>query len=375
VQTAISGVEAITCLGDAEQTFRALCEGATGVGPLMRDPDRFGVDYAYEITDDFEGRRASRWLARAVQGAVRAAGLDPATRRVAVIVGTGLRELPDAEWWWVEGDSMTLPELHFAAVIREVLPQATEVLTISNACAASGYALAVGADLLAAGEADAVVVAGCDSVTDSLLAVIGRGSPIRSKSVRPFDAERQGVLLGEGAVALVLEPAERLAADDRPALVWLHGVGLTCDAFHETAPDPNGIAACMREAHQRAGIQAAEVDLVLAHGTSTALNDPAEAAALSEVFGESAGQALVTGIKGAVGHTSGSAALMALVAAVQAMRDGIVPAICGLDVPIPEAAPLGLVLGSAVPARPQLAQVDAFGFGGVNTVAVIGAAV
>jgi 3-oxoacyl-[acyl-carrier-protein] synthase II len=66
VQTAISGVEAITCLGDAEQTFRALCEGATGVGPLMRDPDRFGVDYAYEITDDFEGRRGNSWLVQGV---------------------------------------------------------------------------------------------------------------------------------------------------------------------------------------------------------------------------------------------------------------------------------------------------------------------
>jgi len=371
---AISGFEALTCLGDAEQTFQALCRGESGVSPLQRDTEQLGVDYAYEITADFQGRRASRWLARVVQGAVKAAGIDPAATRVAVVVGTGLRELPDAEWWWVDGDSMNLPDLHFGAAVRSVLPEAIEVLTISNACAASGYALALGADMLAAGEADAVVVAGCDSVTDSMLAVMGRGSPVRSTSVRPFDTQREGVLLGEGAVAVVLEPQERLARDGRPVLALLHGVGLTCDAFHETAPHPPGIAQCMREAHQRAGISPAEIDLVLAHGTGTALNDPAEADALAEVFGPAIGQALVTGIKGAIGHTSGGAALMALVVAVQAIRDGIVPAVLGLAEPIPEAGPLGLVCGAAVESRPQLAQVDAFGFGGVNVVALVGAA-
>jgi 3-oxoacyl-[acyl-carrier-protein] synthase II len=375
VRTAISGFDVLTCLGDAEETFQALWRGDTGVSPLRRDSERLGVDFAYEIVDDVQGRRASRWLARVVAGAVRASGLDTATRRVAVVVGTGLRELPDAEWWWVEGDAMTLPELHFGAAVRAVLPEAVEVLTISNACAASGYALAVGADMLAAGEADAVVVAGCDSVTDSLLAVIGRGSAIRSTVVRPFDTERQGVLLGEGAVAVVIEPEDVVVASGRPVLGLLRGVGLSCDAYHETAPDPEGIAACMRDAHERAGVAPAEIDLVMAHGTGTALNDPAEAAALTEVFGADAGHALVTGIKGAIGHTSGAAALMSLVVAVQAMRAGVVPAVWGLTHPIPEADALGLVCGPALATQPLLAQVDAFGFGGVNAVALVGAAV
>ncbi|MFF1903603.1 beta-ketoacyl-[acyl-carrier-protein] synthase family protein [Kitasatospora sp. NPDC058218] len=371
--TAISGFDVLSCLGDAEATFGALLRGDTGVGPLRRDTRRLGVDHAYQIDED-EGRRASRWLARVVAGAVRAAGLDVGGRRVAVVVGTGLRELPEAERWWAEGGTMTLPELHFGAVVRGVLPGATEVLTVANACAASGYALAVGADLLAADEADAVVVAGCDSITDSLLAVIGRGSAVRSTALRPFDSEREGVLLGEGAAAVVIESEETVLAEGREVLARLHGVGLSCDAYHETAPDPAGIAASMRDAHRRAGVVPADVDLVVAHGTGTALNDPVEAAALTEVFGDACGHALVTGIKGAVGHTSGAAALMSVVVAIQAMRGGAVPAIRGLAKPVPEAGRLALVAGSPMAARPLLAQIDSFGFGGVNAVAVLGAA-
>lgn len=373
--TAISGFDVLTCLGDAEDTFQALLRGDTGVGPLSRDTERLGVDHAYEIAEDDRGRRASRWLARVVAGAVRAAGIDTGGKRVAVVVGTGLRELPDAERWWIDGDALPLPGLHFGAAVRGVLPEATEVLTLSNACAASGYALAVGADMLAADEADAVVVAGCDSVTDSLLAVIGRGSPVRSTAVRPFDSEREGVLLGEGAAAVVIEPEETVLADGREVLARLHGVGLSCDAYHETAPDPAGIAACMRDAHRRAGVVPADVGLVVAHGTSTALNDPAEATALTEVFGDACGRTLVTGIKGAIGHTSGGAALMAVVVAIQAMRCGMVPAIGGLRNPIPEAEELGLLSGPAHAARPLVAQIDSFGFGGVNAVTLVGVAV
>jgi 3-oxoacyl-[acyl-carrier-protein] synthase II len=375
VPTAISGFDVLTCLGDAEDTFQALLRGDSGVAPLRRDTERLGVDHAHEISDDVEGNRATRWLARVIAGAVGAAGLVTAGRRVAVVVGTGLRTLPDAERWWVDGTAMALADLHFGGAVRAVLPQVTEVLTISNACAASGYALAVGADMLAAGEADAVVVAGCDSITDSLLAVIGRGSAVRSTAVRPFDRERQGVLLGEGAAAVVLEPEAAVLADGREVLARLKGVGLSCDAHHETAPDPAGIAACMRDAHSRAGVVPGDIDLVVAHGTSTALNDPAEAAALKDVFDEASGHAQVTGIKGGIGHTSGGAALMSLVVAIQAMREGQVPAIHGLTDPIPEAEDLGLVRGSASAARPLLAQIDSFGFGGVNAVALVGAAV
>ncbi|UBI37599.1 MULTISPECIES: beta-ketoacyl-[acyl-carrier-protein] synthase family protein [Streptomyces] len=360
----------VSCLGDLDSTYEALLAGRGGVSELRYGaPDKLNVHYAYGI-DEPDGedglRLAGRWLARCVAGALRDAGVDPARRRVAVIVGTGLRELRAVEQWHGDGAPMRAARLHFDEAVRSVAPDVTEVHTIANACAASGYALGLAADLLELGEADAVVAAGCDAMTESMLAIIGRVTEHPSDAVRPFDADRRGVLLGEGAVAVVLE---RPGDISRPPLGVLRGVGLKCDAFHETAPDRAGIVATIREAHERAGVDSGQVDLVLAHGTSTALNDPTEAAALLEVFGPDGPP--VTAIKGAVGHTSGGAALMSLLVALEAIRTGQVPPVVGLSTPIPEAAELRLVHGGPLASRPRVAQINAFGFGGVNAVAIV----
>ncbi|WP_307853491.1 beta-ketoacyl synthase N-terminal-like domain-containing protein [Kitasatospora sp. RG8] len=370
----ITGSSMLSCLGDLDETYRALLAGRSGVAPLrVGDPQKLGVRNAYGIEDrgavhSAAPRLAGRWLARCVLDALRQARIDPAGRRVAVVVGTGLRELHGVEQWYADGAELRLAELHFGTAVRSVLPQATEIHTLTNACAASGYALALAADLLELGEADAVVAAGCDTMTESMLAMIGRVGTSTADMVRPFDEFRGGVLLGEGAAAVVLERAG--SRPDQPAAQGvLRGVGVGCDAYHETAPDRAGIVATMRDAHSRAGVTPEGVDLVLAHGTATALNDPTEAAALLEVFGT--GGPPVTAIKGAIGHTSGGAALMSLLVALAAMRRGEVPPVVGLRAPIAAAEKLDLVYGQPRPARPRVAQVNAFGFGGVNAVAIV----
>jgi 3-oxoacyl-[acyl-carrier-protein] synthase II len=362
---AVTGTAMVTCLGDAGETLAALRSGETGVAPLSTmDSEALRVTHCYPIQDGEETQlRPGQWLAAVVAEAAANAGLDPAAKRVAVVVGSGLRELRSVERWHADGAELSLPDLHFDAAVRAVLPDVTEVLTISNACSAGGYALAVGMDLLAADEADAVIVAGTDTMTESMLAMIGRVGDEPTTHVAPFDTDRGGVLLGDGAVAVVIEP------DGAEPLARIRSVGLSCDAFHETAPDRDGIAAAMRDAHGRAGLGPGDVGLVLAHGTGTALNDPTEAAALTEVFGTHTPP--VTGIKGAVGHTSGGAALMSLVVAVDALRAGVVPAVTGLSAPIDEAAALEFVLGASAPLRARIAQVDAFGFGGVNAVTMV----
>ncbi|KAA2254451.1 beta-ketoacyl synthase [Solihabitans fulvus] len=360
----------LTCLGDADDTVAALLTGASGVAPLrFVDTEKLFVGFGYPIDDGDRERsfRASSWLTETVADAVRESGLDVSGKRVAVVVGSGLRELRSLERWHADGAGATLRELHFDAAVRAVLPEATEVLTVSNACSAGGYALALALDLLALDEADAVVVAGCDSMTESMLTMIGRVGDELVTELRPFDRDRGGVLLGEGAAALVLE---REPADGRPVLARILGVGLSCDAHHETAPDVAGIVAAMRDAHTRAGVAPEDIDLVLAHGTGTALNDPTEARALTEVFAE-AGGGLVTAIKGATGHTSGGAALMSLLVAVEAMRRGRLPAVIGLADPIDEAADLAVLAGESVPIQARIAQVNAFGFGGVNAVTIV----
>nr|WP_269204777.1 beta-ketoacyl synthase N-terminal-like domain-containing protein [Motilibacter deserti] len=262
--------------------------------------------------------------------------------------------------------------MHFGDVVRDALPGVAEVLTVSNACSASGYALALAQDLLDADEADAVVVAGTDSLTLSLLAVMGRGSAQPSEAVRPFDRDRRGVLLGEGAAAVVLEARPSTRPGAEPALGVLHSVGLSCDAHHETAPHAPGIAAAMQAAYDAAGVTPADVGLVVAHGTGTALNDPLEAATLADAY--QSRSVPVTAIKGGTGHTSGAAALMSVIVAAQAMRSGAVPPITGLRDAIDEAQGLDLVTGAPRACDATLAQVDAFGFGGVNAVALVGAA-
>ncbi|WP_367127676.1 beta-ketoacyl synthase N-terminal-like domain-containing protein [Saccharothrix sp. HUAS TT1] len=361
----ITGAEIRTCLGDTTTTFKALAEGVSGVSPLrFHDTAKLNVTHGYQIDDGDEERprRAAGWLAECVAAAAAQAGLDTAGRRVTAIVGTGLRELRSVERATADDVPVAPEELHFAAAVRAALPGVAEVITVANACSASGHALALAEDLLAADEADAVVVAGCDATAESMLTMIGRVADAPTTSVRPFDRDRTGVLLGEGAAAVVLE-----RSGDGPTVL---GVGLSCDAFHETAPDVRGIVAAMRDAHDRAGVTPDRIGLVLAHGTGTALNDPTEAAALTEVFG--AARPLVTGVKGGIGHTSGAAALMSLVLAARAVREGLVPPVTGLVEPIDEAAGLRLVVGEAEPITgPTVVQVDAFGFGGVNAVCVL----
>ncbi|MEU4746081.1 beta-ketoacyl synthase N-terminal-like domain-containing protein [Actinosynnema sp. NPDC023658] len=363
----ITGAEIRTCLGDTTTTFKALVEGVSGVSPLrFHDTAKLNVTHGYQIDDgDVERpRRAAGWLTECVAAAAAQAGLDATTQRVTAIVGTGLRELRSVERFTADGVPVLPEELHFAAAVRAALPGVADVITVSNACSASGHALAIAADLLAADEADAVVVAGCDATTESMLTMIGRVGEEPTTSVRPFDRDRTGVLLGEGAAAVVVQPR-----GDGPVVL---GVGLSCDAYHETAPDVRGIVAAMRDAHERAGITPDDVDLVLAHGTGTSLNDPTEAAALAEVFADVAERPLVTGVKGAIGHTSGAAALTSLVLAVESVRAGWVPPNVGLRTAIDEAADLRLVVDEpASISGPAVVQVDAFGFGGVNAVCVI----
>lgn len=370
---AITGSELLTCLGDGDALWTALTEGVTGAAPLRHfDPARLRVAYGYQIDEDPEERsfRPSRWLARCVAEAVRQAGLDATGTRTVAIVGTGLRELRSLERWHADGAPASLPDLHFGRCVRGVVPGVQQVLTISNACAASGYALGMAEDLLALDEADAVIVAGTDGMTESMLAMIGRIGGQAAERVQPFDANRVGVLLGEGAAAVVLRRMSDVDAATVQGVIY--GTGLVCDAYHETAPHVDGVLATMRDAYQRAGVNPKDIGLVLAHGTGTALNDPTEAAALRRSFAGVTRKPLVTAIKGATGHTSGGAALKNLLVALRAMTTGSVPPVVGLHRPIPETEGLELVIGAPAPTTARLAQVNAFGFGGVNAVTIVG---
>lgn len=364
VRIAASAVR--TCLGDGPATFAALLAGRDGVAPLRHfDAKRLNVTHGYQIPDDGppEPLRASRLLTDCVTEALRQAEIDPRTGRVLALVGTGLRELRAVE----SGAPVDTERLHFGSALAAT--GLTGALTLSNACSAGGHALALAQDLIELGEADAVVVGGTDTMTMSMLAMIGRVTEQPADRLRPFDADRRGVLLGEGAAALVVTAPDAA----RPGLGTVLATGLSCDAGHETAPDLDGILRAMRDALDRAGITPADVDLVAAHGTGTALNDPTELAALRALFAGTAPGPLVTAVKGAVGHTSGGSGLLSAAMVLECLRTGSVPPISGLRDPIPDAE--GVRLVRAVTHAPlRTALVDSFGFGGLNAVTVLRAA-
>jgi 3-oxoacyl-[acyl-carrier-protein] synthase II len=360
-----------TCLGDSPQTFAALIDGACGAAGLRYFPaGKLNVRAGYQIPGGVDEAHlaATGWLTECVVEAVRLAGVDPARQRVIALLGTGLRELRAAERWALDGAPLRTEDLHFGGAIRRALPGLEVAVTLSNACGATGYALALGQDLLELGEADAVVVAGADGMTESMLAMIGRFDDDPADRVRPFDARRAGVLLGEGAGAVVLVPDDGKA---RAPVARLLGTGLSCDARHETAPDVDGIRRAMTDALKRAGRAPGEVDVVFAHGTGTALNDTAEATMLAEIFGTGQDAPLVTAVKGAVGHTSGASALTGLAMAVHTLATGMVPPVIGLREPLAEGAGVRFVRDRRQDAHVTLVQVDAFGFGGVNAVSLL----
>ncbi|MFI0465756.1 beta-ketoacyl-[acyl-carrier-protein] synthase family protein [Saccharopolyspora sp. 5N102] len=371
----ITGTGAVASVGNtADEVFDALCAGRSGLAPLRGfDSDKFRAKNAYEIDDRPASggdvpSRATDWLLRAVAEALRDAGLGEDLSDVPVLVGTGLRELRSVELKWRDGAEFDLDRLHFGTALRERFG-AVRTYTFSNACSASLHTLAMGSDMIATGLADTVVVAGVDTVTESMFGLLDRVQLDPPDRVRPFDRARRGTLMGDGAAAVVLrrDAPEALAG----ASGRLRAASMNCDAAHATAPDAHSIAGAIRAAHELAGVKARDIDLILLHGTGTPLNDEAEATALSEVFGVDVGLPLLTALKSMTGHTSGGSGLLSLIVAVLALASGRVPPATGLTDPTADAARFRFVRDRRRYPDLRLAQVNAFGFGGVNAVAVV----
>jgi 3-oxoacyl-[acyl-carrier-protein] synthase II len=370
----ITGMGAVANLGTSpREIFDRLCMGVDGRSELQCfQLDRYRMHHAYEIRDRRrpgvdEPFRATRWLIAAVRQALEDASLPPDLAEVPVLIGTTMREQRTTELWWREETPPAPSRQHFGPALREAFGCAA-TYTLANACAASVYALGLGADLLDMGAADTVVVAGTDSMTESAFGMLDRVQDGTPDGLRPFDESHRGVVMGEGAVAVVLQ---RRGAGVRRVRARLRAVAMNCDAHHATAPHRAGILAAIREAHRRAGIGPEQVGLVMLHGTATPLNDATEAAVLAECFGGCPSPPVMTAIKSMTGHTLGGSGLLSLVVAVHSLDSGRVPPIWGLRQPIAEARGLRLARGCVVEPGLRLAQVDSFGFGGINAVAIV----
>lgn len=376
---AITGTGMISSVGkDRATCFSSYCRGETGNNPLQFfDIEQFNLKRAYQITaidspeDWLEPKtRATKLLCAAINEAIRTAELLPSRERIVVLIGTGLRELRSVELWWANGQPINVNELHFGNAVRKTTGLDCQVMTFSNACSASNFALAIADDLLALNEVDAVVVAGCDSITESMFGLLDRVNPLHPETVQPFDRDRRGVVLGEGAAALVLESADCAIRRDVEPYAWLRGVGTSCDAFHETAPEKEGVIRAIVDAHQRANVLPGDINLLMVHGTGTTLNDQVEALAITEVFGDQICNIPITGLKSLIGHTSGASGLIGVVTAIECLNQGKIPPTVGLNNLMQDAKQFDFV-ESVRTVKTKIAQVNAFGFGGVNAVAIL----
>ncbi|MFC9224548.1 beta-ketoacyl synthase N-terminal-like domain-containing protein [Streptomyces hygroscopicus] len=303
-------------------------------------------------------------------------GLDP--RRVAVALSSGMGDTDLHEGWWT-GQAPTsgrwAPTFPVASVVGGWFGAQGVNTCVSNACAASGYALSVAADLIRSGEADVVIAGGAEAYSRVALGCFNRLGAIDPERCRPFSAERRGTVFGEGAAVLVLESAAHARARGaRTVYGRLAGAGWSCDAYHATAPEPSGaqIERAMREALREAGAGDGAgpggLGFVMPHGTGTELNDVVE----SRVLGALAPRTPLYSVKALIGHTGGAAGAFAALAATLVLHHKTLPPNVPIGEPDPECA-VPLPSGSA-PMTGGYGLVNAYAFGGNNISLVFGEA-
>ena len=402
----ITGMGAMTPIGNDVQTFwRNLVAGKSGASKItLFDTNDMPYNIGCEVKDfdptDFIDRKTARRIHRSAQFSVavsRQALADAKLTidesnwdRVGVLMATGGGGITE-----IEAAALEVVKKGWRSVGPFVVPSAMAnavscvvsietgargpVMTSTAACASGHYSIIEGYHFLQRGEADVIIAGGAESLMSMLtMAAFGRMGPLSSRfddpehACRPFSIDRDGFVAGEGAAAVILETEEHARRRGAKLLAEVLGGKLTADAFHITAPDPEGTGAAraLTGAMQMSGVKAEEIKAVFAHGTGTTLNDSGECKALKAAFGAAAYDMKITSIKSMVGHALGAAGAQSAVAAVCALNEGCMPPTINYT-PDPE-IDLHIVGNVAEEVSSRYAIVNAFGFGGQNVVAVFG---
>ena len=396
---------AVTPIGnDVEAFWTNLTAGVSGVARItLFDPSDLEVQIAAEVKGfeprdwiDFkQARRMSRFAQLAVAAArqaIDASGLqigDGNRDDIAVVINTGgggIGEVALGEDTLVAKgpdrvSPFMVPMMSPSMAACQVSIQngiRGPVITSVAACASGVQAFVEAQRLIEHGDVDVVIAGGTESaimpVSFAALANMGALSKRNDepeRASRPFEADRDGFVFGEAAGVLVVEAAEHAEARGATILAEIAGGALTGDAFHISAPEPSGYGAtlAMQRAVRDAHLEPEQVQVVMAHGTSTALNDATETKAIRSAFGAHADRLAVTSNKSMLGHTLGAAGAMSGLAAVLAIRDGVIPPTINYETPDP-ACDLDYVPNVARAASVDVAIVNGFGFGGQNAVSV-----
>ena len=393
----VTGLGVVTSIGTGVDAFAAgLKAGRSGAKPIEAfDTTGFDHSNACEITDfvpeewiteqDPEDLgRAAQFAVAASRMAVADAGLtEEHVRAVRSLVSVGTtdgesRDLDHLTALQVaEGDDALDPVVArrvwpgrlSAGIVRELALEDVETVTVPTACAAGNYAVGYAYDAISSGDVAMALCGGADALCRKTFTGFYRLGTIAPDVCRPFDAERQGILTGEGAGILLLESMESALARGARIYAEVLGYGLSCDASHPVAPDRDSIARCITAAHRNAGIEASDVDFISAHGTGTRANDVTEVGAIRQVFGEDLPRTV--SIKSMIGHTMGAASALASAACALALQDGFIPPTINHRTTDPECA-VDCVPNEAVSADLKVVQNNGLAFGGNNAVLVLG---
>jgi len=404
----VTGMGAISPIGnDADTYWTNLIAGVSRAGPTTTfDTTGHDVRIATEVKDFDPNltmdrkmvRRMSRFVHFGVAAATEAigrAGLDPAAMtqeerdRVAVIVNTGgggMEAVVDGAYTMRDKgpgqvSPFAVPALSGSMAAAQVSMKygfTGSVITQVAACASGVIAYQDALRLIASGEFDLVIAGGSEApllpmafaALANMTALSKRNDDPQGAS-RPFDRTRDGFVFGEGCGILVVESAAHAMERGAPILAELVGAALTADAFHISAPEPSGrgAAMAMTKAMRQAGLAPDEIGHIVAHGTSTPLNDATETRAIKAAFGDQAYRIPISSPKSMIGHTLGAAGALSAIAAVGTLRDGWIAPTINLHNPDPD-CDLDYVPNVKRQANVDTAMINGFGFGGQNAVAI-----
>jgi 3-oxoacyl-[acyl-carrier-protein] synthase II len=401
----VTGMGAVTPLGlDLTTTWEALIAGKSGIDYItLYDPTPLATKFAGEVKNfdptQYVGRKEARRMDRFAQLGVAAAkqAIENAKIKVdisnegdiAVVVGSGIGGLTtlyeETKVLVEQGPDRVSPFLAPMMISDMAAAQISIILGIkglnlctTSACSSSADALGVACELIRRGDVTAALAGGAEAIINPLgitafnaLKAISTRNDAPQKASRPFDAERDGFVISEGACILVLESLEHAEKRGANILAEIVSYGATADAFHMTQPDNtgDGMARAMQLALKKANLGPKDIDYINAHGTSTLLNDKTETLAIKTVFGERAYKVPISSTKSMTGHLIGGAGAIEAAICINTILNGIIPPTINLEHPDPE-CDLDYVPNTARKATVNTTLSNSFGFGGHNSVLI-----
>jgi 3-oxoacyl-[acyl-carrier-protein] synthase II len=397
----VTGLGMVTPLGTGvDENWEAACSGVSGIGPITKfDPSGFTCRIAGEVknfrSEDFLDKRQVRRLDIFIHYALAAARMameDSGLKvdasmadRFGCVTGTGLGGLTMIEHFhnvvMTSGPGRISP-FFIPGIIANMVPGQIAIeygakgpnLSIETACAASCHAVGESFRFIREGIADVMITGGVEAVLTPLalggfcsMRALSTKNDEPEKASRPFDLERDGFIMGEGSGILIIEELENALERGADIYAEIIGYGLSGDAYHISAPDPegDGAAKCMKMALDFAGLKPEDLDYINAHGTSTQLNDLSENKAIKRVFGEHAYKLAISSTKSMTGHLLGGAGGVEAVFTSLTIKHGIIPPTINYENPDPE-CDLDYVPNVARKAEVKTAMSSSFGFGGTN---------